>query len=101
MNKPICNCGLGMLPFDNGNHYETCQCYPKSQTPETDAAIFQKPWDDNWYIKPDFARKLERERDSKTATLEMVLKIIDSSKHIDPLTDIFNLVKKSLETPPK
>lgn len=40
--KPKCNCGLGMLPFDDGKHYPTCPANPTppTQTPRTDAIVY-------------------------------------------------------------
>ena len=63
---PRCNCGLGLLPFDDGKHYESCPCYPsrgKPQTPLTDAFCCENnsvlKVDVGQHKTIDFARSLE------------------------------------------
>jgi hypothetical protein len=110
----ICKKDVTVINPDNplilnfGDEYAHKNCLPQPTTTptiETDAIV--RPFygmdvsTEEASALLDHARKLEPERDSKTAALEMILKIIDSSKHVDPLTDIHNLVKKALEIQPK
>ncbi len=52
-----------------------------SDTPETDAAYKNHPWDMHDYIPLEFARKLERERDELRKALSLAGKLCHEVHH--------------------